>query len=168
MKRSFINQSIQWAKGVLDEYGIHLPRFAYWSMRDWEKYKDKTQAIRHLMLGWDVTDYGLGRFDEIGGVLFTARNGDIYDQKAGTPYAEKYIVMKPGQRLPMHMHKIKTEDIVSRCGGAFCIRLNASGGDGKVDERAPVAYRSDEMEYSVPAGSVVEIENGSSITLTPS
>ena len=32
---------------------------------------------RDNMLGWDITDYGLGRFDEVGFSLITLRNGNL-------------------------------------------------------------------------------------------
>lgn len=167
MKRSFVNESIVWAKELLGTYGITLPRFAYWSMDEWGRNSEEAEPVKRLMLGWDVTDYGLGRFDEIGGVLFTLRNGDIYDETVGTPYAEKYIMLKKGQKLPMHMHKSKTEDIINRCGGVFCIKLYTYTPDWAVDYEGDVTYRSDGVAYTVPAGTVVEITNGNSITLTP-
>lgn len=167
MKRSLINKSIVWAKELLKKYGIHLPRFAYWTADEWKQNMQETKMLRQLMLGWDVTDYGLGRFDEIGGVLFTVRNGNVYDCNTGTPYAEKYIVLKQGQKLPMHMHKNKMEDIINRCGGTFCIQLYTHTPEWQVDYKSDVIYRSDGIEYTVPAGTVVEITNGNSITLTP-
>ncbi len=37
--------------------------------------KSHARAIIDARLGWDITDYGLGRFDEEGLFLFTVRNG---------------------------------------------------------------------------------------------
>ena len=141
--------------------------FAYWSPADWETHRDETDNIKKLMLGWDVTDYGLGRFDKIGGVLFTIRNGDKFDSSIGTPYAEKYIILKKGQKLPLHMHKEKTEDIINRCGGTYSIKLYASNASGEVDYGADVCYVSDGITHVVPAGTVVDITTGNSITLFP-
>lgn len=167
MNRSEINKSIIWAKSFLAKNNITLPVFGYWSPAEWEAHRDETDSIRKLMLGWDVTDYGLDRFDEIGGVLFTIRNGDKFDSSIGTPYAEKYIILKKGQKLPLHMHKDKTEDIINRCGGTYSIKLYASNGSGDVDYEADVCYVSDGITHVVPAGSVVDITTGNSITLTP-
>lgn len=167
MKRSAINISIEWAKALLKDNNIRLPRFAYWSAEDWASHASETDTIKKVMLGWDVTDYGLDRFDEIGGVLFTLRNGDIFDKSVGTPYAEKYIILKKGQKLPMHMHKGKSEDIINRCGGTYSIKLYSSTVDGKVDYENNVTYISDGISYTVPAGSVIDITTGNSITLVP-
>jgi len=167
MKRSFVNESIRWAKELLAQYQINLPCFAHWSMDEWKEKAEETKLIKKLMLGWDVTDYGLGRFHEIGGVLFTLRNGDVYDKSTGTPYAEKYIMLQKGQKLPMHMHKGKTEDIINRCGGVYSIQLYASTPKWEVDYESDVTYISDGMRYTVAAGTIVDITGGNSITLTP-
>lgn len=167
MKRSLVNQSIIWAKQLLERHDIHLPRFAYWSPEEWQENADKTQDIQKLMLGWDVTDYGLECFNEIGAVLFTLRNGNAFEKGIGTPYAEKYIIIKRGQRLPMHMHKDKTEDVINRCGGTFSIKLYAAKPNWELDREGDVTYLSDGIQYTVPAGSVVDVTNGNSITLKP-
>lgn len=167
MKRSFVNKNILWARELMEKYCIRLPRFAYWSMDEWAKNEEKTKTVRQSMMGWDITDYGSGRFEEVGGVLFTLRNGDVYQKGVGTPYAEKYIFVKQGQKTPMHMHKAKTEDIINRCGGTFSIKLYACSKTGGPDYEGDVAYVSDGIEYTVAAGSVVDITNGNSITLTP-
>lgn len=167
MKRSVINKNIIWAKQMLEKHQISLPGFGYWDMEQWRENADQCAFIKKLMLGWDVTDYGLGRFDEIGGVLFTLRNGSVCDASLGTPYAEKYIILKKGQKLPMHMHKSKTEDIINRCGGAFSIKLYGCTADGELDESNDVTFKSDGMVCTVKAGTIVDIPNGASITLHP-
>ena len=66
------------------------------------------------MLGWDITDYGLGRFDEIGFALITLRNGNVKDRKYPKTYAEKLLMVKEDQMAPMHFHWNKMEDIINR------------------------------------------------------
>lgn len=46
MKRSEINQEIKWAIELLDKNNIKLPRFAYWSVVEWRKNKDKVDTNR--------------------------------------------------------------------------------------------------------------------------
>ena len=89
--------------------------FGYFKPEDWSAYQADT--VKAAMLGWDVTDFGCGDFHKVGAVLFTVRNGVVNHPEIGTPYAEKYIVLEPGQRLPIHMHVCKSEDIISRAGG---------------------------------------------------
>ena len=72
-------------------------------------------TIIRTMRGWDVTTFGHDNFDEMGAVLFTIRNG-LLGTDIGCPYAEKLILMKEGQVLPMHFHSMKTEDIINRGG----------------------------------------------------
>ena len=51
------------------------------------------------MLGWDITDYGLGDFDKVGMSLITIRNGNgnrAMQDKYPKVYAEKRLYMKEG------------------------------------------------------------------------
>ncbi len=49
--------------------------------------------------------------------MFTIRNGKLGKPEIGSPYAEKILIFKEGQRLPIHYHVEKTEDIIY--GGSF-------------------------------------------------
>lgn len=167
MKRSQINAAIQWAKGLLKEQRFNLPMFGYWDIGEWKKNKDKTEIIRKTMLGWDITDYGMGDFRKIGSVLFTLRNGDQKQAGVGTPYAEKLIPIMDGQRLPMHFHFCKTEDIINRGGGVMFIRLYNAKPDESVDYESDVTVYMDGIRHIVKAGETLEVTPGNSITLTP-
>lgn len=170
MKRSEINRQIEWAIGACKQLGFHLPAFAFWKEKDWEERKDQTEHMVSVCQGWDVTDYNSEDFDKTGAVLFTLRNGNIYDPSKGTPYCEKIIAMKAGQMLPMHFHYSKTEDIINRCGGTLCVRVYNSKPeteDFAVDTESDVHIRLDGIPVSIPAGGTVEVKNGDSITLFP-
>lgn len=167
MRRSEINRHILRAKGLLERHNIALPPFAAWGLEQWREQREATDAIRRLMLGWDITDYGKGCFEELGAVLFTLRNGSISDSSIGTPYAEKLIVLKDGQRLPLHCHASKTEDIINRAGGIMAIQLYSSMADGRPDMQSAVQVDMDGIRHTVPAGETVLLGNGESITLRP-
>ena len=167
MKRSEINGAIAWAKDLLKKNNITLPKMAYWSMDEWKANKDKLDVVRKVMLGWDVTDFGVDKFDEIGGVLYTVRNGDMNNPAIGVPYCEKYIIMKEGQRLPKHYHVFKTEDIINRAGGVLYLKLwNADPATGEQLE-TDVSFYMDGILHTVKAGEEILVENGSSISLAP-
>lgn len=170
MKRSEINRQIRWAMETCKKEGFHLPAFAYWTQEDWNAHASETLHMKAVMQGWDVTDYNSGDFDRIGAVLFTLRNGNIYDSGKGTPYCEKIIAMKAGQKLPFHFHYSKTEDIINRTGGTLCVRVYCSlpkeQGYG-IDTQSDVQLRLDGVPVTIPAGGVVEVTNGNSITLFP-
>ena len=117
MKRSLANSAIRYAEELLNQYNFKLPEFGYWNLNEWRAHKNEIDVIKKLMLGWDLTDHGLGRFDEIGCTLFTIRNGLLDQPDVGVPYAEKLLIFKDGQRLPIHYHGFKTEDIINRGGG---------------------------------------------------
>lgn len=166
MKRSQINELIRWAKALLKEHHISLPQLAHWGMDEWKQRKDQIDVIKKVMLGWDITDFGTGRFDEIGAVLYTVRNGSLNDPGCGVPYCEKYILMNEGQRLPKHYHVWKTEDIINRAGGVLQVFLWNADKDGhELDTDVHVFI--DGVETVVPAGGCVEILPGNSISLTP-
>jgi len=167
MKRSEINNAIEWAHNLLSKQQIKLPMFGYWQIEDWQKNHAKTKTIRKVMLGWDITDYGMDHFDELGAVLFTLRNGDLNDSEMGTPYAEKLIILKDGQRLPNHYHASKTEDIINRGGGVLAIKLYNSLDNGDVDLKTPVIVTLDGIDHTVQPGEEILIHPGNSITLKP-
>jgi D-lyxose ketol-isomerase len=90
------------------------------------------RRYRTNRLGWDITDYGQGRFDELGLFLFTVRNGSAEDlaRGRGMLYAEKIMISRQDQLSPMHRHNIKAEDIINRGGGKLVLELFASAEDG--------------------------------------
>lgn len=166
MKRTDINKALIWAKDLLEQHQIKLPPFGYWTYDEWLK-KENIANIKALMLGWDITDYGMDDFNKLGAVLFTLRNGSLTDPTLGTPYAEKLIVLKDGQRLPNHYHASKTEDIINRGGGILAIQLYNRLENGDVDYVSKVVVDLDGIKHTVEPGETLFIEPGHSITLRP-
>ena len=124
--------------------------------------------MRDNLLGWDITDYGLGRFDEVGFSLITLRNGNLrMRDKYPKPYAEKLLYLKEGQYSPMHFHWVKMEDIINRGGGTVLIRVYNSLPDEGLDKTGSVTVHIDGHAMTVPAGTQVELRPGQSITIYP-
>lgn len=167
MKRSQVNSSILWAIELLKKNHFFLPDFAYWKADEWRSKKDKTEIIKKVMLGWDVTDYGLNQYEKIGGVLFTIRNGDQKDPGTGVPYAEKCLMFQDGQGLPTHFHFSKTEDIINRGGGVLALKLYNALPDYEIDYTNDVVVYMDGIRNVVRPGEVVKVYPGNSISLTP-
>jgi len=165
MKRSEINKRLSWAKNLLNQIQFALPDFLYSSPEEL-KSKDTT-TIKATMLGWDITDFGMGSFEKMGAVLITLRNGQQCEGGLGTPYAEKLILIPDGGRLPIHFHDTKTEDIINRGGGTMWVKLWQANADNSVDEKSNVDVYCDGIKRIVKAGEVIEIARGNSITLTP-
>ena len=166
MKRSEINSLIREALDLMEAQGFALPPFARWTAEDWARKGRECDEIRHNMLGWDVTDYGLGRFDEIGLVLFTLRSGSQRDPRYPKPYAEKLLISRENQVCPMHFHWVKREDIICRRGVLMMQLYNASPEEG-LDRESPVTVSRDGVRCVCPAGTVLELRPGESVTLTP-
>ena len=122
MKRSEINKAIQTAKEMMEKYSWTLPHWAYWSKSEYENKRELREYLNNHQMGWDVTDFGKGIFNEQGITLFCIRNG-IQGNANDKPYAEKLLFMQEGQEIPFHSHKIKLEDIINRGGGDLAIEF---------------------------------------------
>jgi D-lyxose ketol-isomerase len=84
MKRSEVNEIIRESDKFIRSFGYIMPPFAYWTP---DELKSRAvldaAAIRETRLGWDITDYGQGKFADLGLFLFTVRNGRPADLEAG-------------------------------------------------------------------------------------
>jgi D-lyxose ketol-isomerase len=167
MKRSEINRAIAEAIEALRQNRMALPPFAAWTPEDWRRAGPDCARVKANGLGWDVTDFGLGDFDHAGAVLFTLRNGNHAQPELGTPYAEKVIVLKPGQYLPLHFHWTKTEDIINRGGGTLVVELYGAHADETPDKTSPVTVFCDGCQRTLQAGEPLRLAPGESITLIP-
>ena len=168
MKRSKINTEIRHMEEMIKAHGFEIPPFCKWTAEDWKTKGAEYDEIRDNMLGWDITDYGLGKFDEVGFSLITIRNGNLKMDKYTKTYAEKLLLVKEGQMAPMHFHWNKMEDIINRGGADVVFRLwNADREDeGKLLD-TPVEIFSDGRCYTVEAGSEIGLKPGQSLTLYP-
>lgn len=166
MRRSEINTILREAVSFIGSFSFRLPPFADWSPEDWAEKGRECDEIRDNMLGWDVTDYGLGDFSRTGLTLFTLRNGSQYDPRYPKPYAEKLLISREGQVCPMHFHWNKMEDIINRGGGVLLMELWNATPDGELDRTRPVEVVSDGVALTLPAGAALELRPGQSVTLT--
>ncbi|WP_040193751.1 D-lyxose/D-mannose family sugar isomerase [Clostridium culturomicium] len=166
MKRSEINEAIKDMEALALKNGFQLPPFCNWTPEEWLYKNHEFDEIRDNMLGWDITDYGLGDFKRVGFALITIRNGNQNNPKYKKTYAEKLIMLKEGQTSPMHFHWKKSEDIINRGGGTLIIHLYNDKGDGSFDG-TEVLVNSDGRSYFVAPGTGVELKPGESITLWP-
>ncbi len=166
MKRSEINAIIKDAMAFADKFSFRLPPFADWTPEDWQTKGHECDEIRDNMLGWDITDYGLGDFAKIGLVLVTIRNGNQNNDKYEKPYAEKLLISDEDQVCPMHFHWKKMEDIINRGGGTMMMQLYNSLPNEELDKEGDVTVVSDGVKLTIPAGTILELQPGQSVTLT--
>ena len=164
MKRSDINRYINDAKNFFAEHQFHLPVWVDWSPAEWATKGEECEEIRRNQLGWDVTDFATGKFEEIGLTLVTIRNGNVkYDNKT---YCEKIMFVRENQVTPTHFHWKKMEDIIHRGGGTFCVRLwKADENEQPTDEVCKVQI--DGVTTTIPAGEVLRLKPGQSISFEP-
>ena len=166
MKRSEINSIIDESIGFFRSMNFYLPPFAYFSYDEWKKNLSKATAIFDLKLGWDVTDFGSGRYDECGLLLFTVRNGLYQNKSYPKSYAEKIMISKPGQITPFHFHWTKMEDIINRGGGNLVFELyNATDNEELSD--TPIQIEQDGFHKKINAGETLVLKPGESLTLPP-
>ena len=165
MKRSEINQIMRDNIEFINSLKFSLPPFAYIPYEDWKHKGPEYSEIRNHMLGWDITDYGHGRYRDIGLFLFTIRNGKNEPGCLKT-YAEKILISDEDQYSPMHFHFFKMEDIINRGGGNLIIQVYNSTEDEQLAD-TPVTVTMDGVVKTVPAGTKLCLTPGESITLPP-
>ena len=94
MKRSKINEVIRDMESLIHQHGVEIPSFAKWTPEDWQMRGAEYDEIRDNCLGWDITDFGMENFEEVGFALLTIRNGNQKMQgKYPKPYAEKLLML---------------------------------------------------------------------------
>ena len=169
MKRSEINDIMAEADELIRAFGFTLPPFAYWSP---DAFKTNAAAARHVIdarCGWDITDYGAGRFAEMGLFLFTLRNGLLSDLTSGRGmcYAEKLLISRQDQISPMHTHAIKAEDIINRGGGTLIVELFGSDAAGNFAGNRGGQVMCDGISRSYAPGERLRLAPGESVTLRP-
>lgn len=167
VKRSDINHILKQGDAFIRSFGQILPPFAYWSAE--QIRSPEAATIRARGLGWDITDYGQGKFDEMGLFLFTTRNGTLADLTTGRGmlYAEKVMITRQNQLSPMHRHNIKAEDIINAGGGDLVIELFAPAPDGSIDRDSDVTVPSDGIDVTLKPGGLLRLLPGQSVTLLP-
>ena len=153
-------------ENLIKEHGYILPPFCNWTPEEWETKGHEYDEIRDNMLGWDITDYGLGDFEKVGFSLITIRNGNLkMADKYKKTYAEKLLYLKETQTSPMHFHWSKMEDIINRGGGNLVVKLYNSTEDGSLADTS-VHVSMDGVKHEYPAGSELILHPGESITMT--
>jgi D-lyxose ketol-isomerase len=168
LKRSEVNTIMREADEFIRSFGYILPPFAYWSPSELKARKGEAHKIIESNLGWDITDYGLGKYYEEGLFLFTVRNGNNADLSKGRGmlYAEKAMISRKDQYSPMHRHNLKAEDIINRGGGTLVIELYGDTG-GKCDKSKGVEVYCDGVLHKLPPGGKLRLKPGESVTLMP-
>ena len=171
MKRSRINEIMAAADDLIRHYGCVLPPFAYWSPEVFVSKSESGQAgrIADAQMGWDITDYGQGDFDNLGLFLFTIRNGLLSDLQrgGGMCYAEKLLISRQDQISPMHTHVIKAEDIINKGGATLAVELFGSDDDGNFAQDRGGKVACDGIARDFAPGEILMLQPGESVTLMP-
>ncbi len=169
MKRSRINAIMQAADEMIRHYGFVLPPFASWTPEEFRANKTRAARVISGRCGWDITDYGQGRFDELGLFLFTLRNGLLSDLQrgGGMCYAEKLLISRQDQLSPMHTHVIKAEDIINRGGATLVVELFGSDDHGGFAPDRGGMVRCDGIDRAFAPGDKLRLAPGESVTLMP-
>ncbi len=94
MKRSEINKALKELEAMCAKYKCYLPPFCNFTPEEWQEKGHEYDEVRDCMLGWDITDFGLGDFDKFGFSLITIRNGcRTQPEKYPKVYAEKLLYL---------------------------------------------------------------------------
>jgi len=166
LRRSVINRSIEEAKEGFRRFGITLPPLAFLTVSDWGKCGPEWAEVRDCMIGWDVTDFGSGRFDQIGRTLFTLRNGTTRKPGYAKSYAQKLLFDPEIQRAPMHFHRGKMEDIYCLAGGNIMVQLRSANPDNTPSDK-PLTVKVDGVARTIAAGECIRLRPGTSVCIPP-
>ena len=165
MKRSTINRLMAAAEATFARHGFALPPWVFWSPAEWAANPERARFCAAHQMGWDITDFGAGRFAERGLILLCTRNG-IQNVPGERAYAEKAMIVRENQETPFHSHRIKIEDIINRGGGDFVIEIvNVNAGGAALD--TPVEALVDGAVRRVGPREPIVLKPGESITLFP-
>jgi len=150
-------------------FGFVLPPFAHWTPEEFKTNAASAQHVINARCGWDITDYGAGKFDEMGLLLFTLRNGLLSDLTGGGGmcYAEKLLISRQDQFSPMHTHILKAEDIINRGGATLVVELYGSDDDGNFAQDRGGRVMCDGTLRDFGPGEKLAIAPGGSVTLRP-
>lgn len=167
MKRSQINAYIHDFIDFLADRRFHLPKWAFYSPQQWAEVGSEADEIRRCRLGWDVTDFGSNDFLKTGLTLFTLRNGvpSAGADPSAKDYCEKIMLVRENQVTPYHFHHFKMEDIINRGGGNLVIQLFNRTGDEQLDKGTEVTVQVDGITRQLPAGGLLVLSPGESVTL---
>ncbi|MEM9970722.1 MAG: D-lyxose/D-mannose family sugar isomerase [Pseudomonadota bacterium] len=171
MKRSTVNTIMAEADDMIRSHGFRLPPFAYWSPGEFKSRvaDGSAERIAASRMGWDITDYGQGDYENLGLFLFTLRNGHLADLERGRGmvYAEKLLISKQDQLSPMHTHIIKSEDIINRGGATLVVELFGSDDAGNFAEDKGGTVLCDGLAREFSPGEKLRFAPGESVTLNP-
>lgn len=169
MKRSTINSIMRAAEEMIRRHGFALPPFAGWTPEEFVAHKTRAARVISGRCGWDITDYGQGRFDDLGLFLFTLRNGLLSDLQrgGGMCYAEKLLISRQDQLSPMHTHVLKAEDIINRGGATLVVELYGSDDRGGFAPDRGGLVRCDGIDRAYGPGDKLRLAPGESVTLMP-
>ena len=169
MKRSRINEIMAEADAMIRHHGFALPPFAYWTPDQFKANADRARNVIDARCGWDITDYGAGRYGEMGLFLFTLRNGRLADLQrgGGMCYAEKLLISKQDQLSPMHTHVLKAEDIINRGGATLVVELFGSDDQGRFAGDKGGTVFCDGIRRDFAPGERLKLAPGESVTLMP-
>ena len=75
MKRSTVNEILKDGDAFIRSFGNIMPPFAYWTPAELKtRVAEDSPMIRDHALGWDITDYGQGKYDDMGLFLFGSQH----------------------------------------------------------------------------------------------
>ncbi|MHA1764533.1 MAG: D-lyxose/D-mannose family sugar isomerase, partial [Promethearchaeota archaeon] len=82
------------------------------------------------------------------------------------PYCEKILIVEENQNTPLHHHFSKKEDIINRGGGILQVEIYRTDENDQLSEE-PVSVSIDGVRKTFEAGSIIELNPGESIYLSP-
>jgi len=168
-KRSFVNRVLEEARGTLYESKINLPPWAFWGPKEWADAGPEANQIRQHGLGWNFARFG-NDFNDRGLLIFVSRNGlqlpdgSLLNAKG---YAEKVMIVRPGQVTPYHFHWKKFEDLINRGNGRLQLQVAWAHENERELLDGELTITQDGFTKQVKAKEIITLEPGQSVELPP-
>ena len=165
MERSHINTLLADAEDFFAAAGVVLPPFAFWRPDEFaRRVRAGHERLVISRMGWLVSDFGLDNFAAEGTVAFCAGAGD---SGGARNYAERWFILREGQRIPERFHRRRTKDIVACGPGNLCLRLHRTTPDAAVDETANLEAEVDGAARKLAPGARLVLRPGERALIEP-
>ena len=160
MERSRINTLLADAEDFFAAENIALPPFAFWLPDELgRRVRAGHEKLVASGMGWLVSDFGLEDFAAEGMVAFCAG--------AGENYAERWFIVREGQRIPERFHRRRTKDLVNCGPGNLCLRLHRSTPDATLDETVNLQVEVNGTARKLAPGSRLVLRPGDRALIEP-
>lgn len=156
MKRSEINSIIKRFESQIQTYKYNSKLTSK---------KNEINCIRCDSAKWYVNDFNFGNYNNIG-MTFVDISDNSDDLTYNQHKVQRILFIEPGQTIPVHYHKNKTEHIYNIGNNKIYLRL-CNADQNKNFEQSDVYIQYNGNKYSITAASLFTFWPGDELIIPP-